>query len=228
MRTVQGRVIKDFKFHHPASIMISGSTGTGKTHMTENLIKKNMFTKKIKNIFYYGAHGNCTLEWDQELPQEVQVRLLEGLPTTKDLLTLPKRSLVIIDDQFSEAIESEAVARAFKVDRRNQKFSLVLITQNVFEKGKHAKTIRNNTEVFILFKNYGDREQNKRLAKQLGLKRRYETCLKDFTRTPDDKHSYCILNAQLNCPDDDLRCVTGIFCEFSNIQPAFHPICYTE
>jgi len=208
--------------------MISGSTGTGKTHMTENLIKNNMFTKTIKNIFYYGAQGNCTLEWDQDLPEDVNVRLLEGLPSTKDLLTLPKRSLVVLDDQFSEAIESEAVARAFKVDRRNQKFSLILITQNVFEKGKHAKTIRNNTEVFILFKNYGDREQNKRLAKQLGMKRRYEMCLKDFTRTDDDKHSYCILNAQLNCVDDDLRCITGIFGEFSNIKPAFYPICYTE
>jgi len=105
--------------------MISGSTGTGKTHITENLIKNNMFTKKIKNIFYYGAQGNCTLEWDQDLPEDVTVRLLEGLPSTKDLLTLPKRSLIVLDDQYSEAIESEAVARAFKVDRRNQKFSLI-------------------------------------------------------------------------------------------------------
>jgi len=208
--------------------MISGSTGTGKTQMTEKLIKNKCFTKRIKNIFYFGAVGNCSLDWDQSLPDKIRIHLLEGLPTIKDFLNIPPRSIIIIDDQYSESIESEAVALAFKVYRRNKRFSLILITQNVFEKGKHAKTIRNNTEIFILFKNYGDREQNKRLAKQLEMKKRYEQCLKDFSRTPDDKHSYCILNASLHCEDDDLRCMTGIHGEFANVFPPNMPICYTD
>lgn len=228
MRTIQGRIIKNIKFHHPASIMISGSTGTGKTFMTEKLITSQLFSKKIRHVFYFGATGNCNIDWDKNIPESIRVHMQEGLPSTKDFLNVPKRSLIVIDDQFSEAIESEAVARAFKVYRRNKKFSLILISQNVYEKGKHAKTIRNNTEIFILFKNYGDREQNKILAKQLGMKKRYEQCMKDFSRTTDDKHSYCILNASLHCEDDDLRCITGINNEFSNIEPPFYPICYTE
>ncbi|CAG5111060.1 Oidioi.mRNA.OKI2018_I69.chr2.g5396.t1.cds [Oikopleura dioica] len=63
---------------------------------------------------------------------------------------------------------------------------------------------------------------------QLGMKKRYEQCMKDFTRTNDDKHSYAILNASLHCEDDDLRCITGINREFSNIDPPNFPICYTE
>ena len=43
-----------------------------------------------------------------------------------------------LDDQFDEAINASQVARAFKIDRRHNKFSIILITQ-VFTAFKFAK-----------------------------------------------------------------------------------------
>jgi hypothetical protein len=54
---------------------------------------------------------------------------LEGLPSTKFLANIKPNSMVIIDDQFDEAVNSPDVARAFKIDRRHKKFTIALITQ---------------------------------------------------------------------------------------------------
>ena len=40
---------------------------------------------------------------------------IDGLPTTKFLLGMKPKSVVIVDDQFDKAIKDEQVARAFKV-----------------------------------------------------------------------------------------------------------------
>ena len=51
-----------------------------------------------------------------------------------------------------------------------------------------CKSIRNNTEIFILYRNYGDAKTNGRLTNQLDLKKRYLRCLKDASTV---KHGYC-------------------------------------
>jgi hypothetical protein len=62
-----------------------------------------------------------------------------------------------------------------------------LYIQSLFEVGKHAKTIRNNTEIFILYRNYGDAKTNNRLTSQLELRDRFAQCLKEINRS---KHGY--------------------------------------
>ena len=69
--------------------------------------------------------------------------------------TLEPNSCVVIDDQFDEAIKETCIRQAFKVDRRHSEFSIILITQSIFDNGKLSKGIRNNCEVWVLFKNFG-------------------------------------------------------------------------
>ena len=79
----------------------------------------------------------------------------DGLPSAAFFGTIEKHACVIIDDQFDEAIKQPSIRQAFKVDRRHSKFSIILITQSVFENGKLSKGIRNNTEIWVLFRNFG-------------------------------------------------------------------------
>ena len=70
MRHISGELVDTAKFHHPASIIVSGSSGVGKTTFCLNLVKNQHFTKKIKNVFYYGCIGGQTekMDWHHELP----------------------------------------------------------------------------------------------------------------------------------------------------------------
>ena len=123
-------MIKSAKFHHPASIIISGSSGVGKTTFAFRLIERQHFTKPIRNVYYFGCNGTKAedLNWHTKLP-DVAVTYSEGLPTSEFLMNIKKNSIVCIDDQYENAIDNDAVARAFTVDRRHNQFSLILITQ---------------------------------------------------------------------------------------------------
>lgn len=158
MRTIHGELIDagKEKWNHPASCIFSGSSGTGKTNLAFELIKNQHFSKPIKHVFYFGCdndHSN-RLSWDKKL-KDIAVTYEEGLPSSSFFSRIPKGSLVVIDDQFTDAVNASQLANAFTFDRRHRKFSIILITQNLFEKGKYNKTIRNNCEILVLFRNYG-------------------------------------------------------------------------
>ena len=93
MRYISGELIKSgAKFNHPASIIISGSSGlvicvvknysypkrlylilnlrTGKTTFAYNLIKHQHFTQRIKNLHYFGCgakYRSEKLDWHSTL-----------------------------------------------------------------------------------------------------------------------------------------------------------------
>ena len=158
MRTIHGELITagKEKWNHPASCIFSGSSGTGKTELVFKLIRNQHFSKPIKHVFYFGCDNEHShrLNWDTKL-KDIAVTYEEGLPSSTFFSKIPKNSLVVIDDQFYDAVNSSQLANAFTFDRRHRKFSIILITQNLFEKGKYNKTIRNNSEILVLFRNYG-------------------------------------------------------------------------
>ena len=153
---ILGTIIKNAKWHHPAACILSGSSGIGKTSFALKLIKNQHFTKKIKHVFYFGGGQQqaSKLNWHNEL-DSIDVTYYEGLPSSSFFATIPKRSVVVIDDQFEESINAPQIAKAFKMDRRHNEFSIILITQSIFETGKYSKCIRNNSQILVLFKNYG-------------------------------------------------------------------------
>ena len=155
-RKFLGRIIKNAKWYHPAACILSGSSGIGKTSFALKLIKNQHFSKTIKHVFYFGGGEQQAnrLNWHNEL-KDVAVTYYEGLPSSNFFATIPKRSVVVIDDQFEESINSPQIAKAFKMDRRHNEFSIILITQSIFETGKYSKCIRNNSQILVLFKNYG-------------------------------------------------------------------------
>lgn len=148
--------MKSAKWSHPVACILSGSSGIGKTSFALKLIKNQHFSKTIKHVFYFGGGQKQAdrLNWHNEM-EDVEVQYYEGLPSSAFFSTIPKRSVVVIDDQYEESINAPQIAKAFKMDRRHNEFSIILITQSIFENGKYSKCIRNNSQILVLFRNYG-------------------------------------------------------------------------
>ena len=101
MRHIGGEFIQKYRFHHPASIIISGSSGTGKTSFAFELVRQNFFSKRIRNVHYFGCttFNQDDMNLDEKLP-DIAVNFHEGLPSEGFFNKLESRSLVIIDDLY--------------------------------------------------------------------------------------------------------------------------------
>ena len=79
------------------------------------------FTEKIENVFYFGLERNVAQELDwHNILKDISVTCAEGIPSEHFFANILDNSLVVIDDQYEEAIG------AFKVDRRHQNFYSII------------------------------------------------------------------------------------------------------
>jgi len=54
---------------------------------------------------------------------------------------------------MSQVVDDKNILNLFTVGSHHRKNSVIFLTQNIYEKGKYARTISLNTHYFILFKN---------------------------------------------------------------------------
>ncbi len=98
------------KFQSPSTCIVSGATGTGKTHFVFRVLLQanKMFTKPVKIIYYcYGVNQPLFDEMKQKLNNIV---FHEGLPS-RDMLQSwaidePDHKLLIFDDLLQKASKS--------------------------------------------------------------------------------------------------------------------------
>ena len=95
MRNITGTLINNAKFNFPSRIIISGSSGTGKTTMVYKLIKYQHFTKSIKNIYYFSCLGKNNLDWHNQLP-DIDVNYMDGMPSTDFFENIRPNSIGIL------------------------------------------------------------------------------------------------------------------------------------
>ena len=68
MRLLRGDLVQEHRFHHPAAVIIAGSSGGGKTTFAFNLLYHKHFTKEIRHVHYFGVVGGEELKWHEQLP----------------------------------------------------------------------------------------------------------------------------------------------------------------
>ena len=142
-------------FEPCSSIYISGQTGSCKTQLVYKFLThiNDMYSKDppSKRLYCYGIH--------QDLFEQMERYSKQGLPTVEELdkFTRDKRhKLIIIDDLMQEVMQNKDMELLFTQGTHHKCVSVILITQNLYPGGKHARTIALNMWYMVLMKNLRD------------------------------------------------------------------------
>ena len=206
-------------FEPCSSICISGQTGSGKTEWTKRFLENlpDMYTRDPPThvLYCYGIHQPIFDRLEQTIPNFVSK---EGLPSDEELndFTRDRRhKLIIIDDLIHEVVQNKNMELLFTQGTHHRCVSVILITQNLFQQGKHARTIALNTWYMVLMQNVRDVSQVGTLGRQL-----YPGKVKGFMKAYEDalKEGYLLVDMSPR-GDNKYRLRTGIF-------PGQFPIVY--
>ena len=142
----------DPTWRHPFSSIVSGPSGCGKTQFTLRFIDnlEHMISPMIEKVMWcYGIYQDIFDKYPL-------IQFHEGLPDL-NIFDGKERTLLIIDDLMSET--DERVTKIFTKISHHRNVSVLYLTQNLFYKGKHTRTISLNAHYLVLFKNVRDSTQ---------------------------------------------------------------------
>ena len=111
------------------------------------------YPKRI--LFCYAVYQTAY----EELRNEVDhIQFHEGLPDIQMIndFSDDQHNLIVLDDMMKEVLNTRSIEKLFTVGSHHKGLSVYFISQNLFEGGKHARTISLNTEYNVVFKNPRD------------------------------------------------------------------------
>lgn len=150
----------DVRFKHPFTCVVAGPTGCGKSTFIFRLINEasELIEPPPQKIMYcYGVYQPIFDNYPY-------VEFHEGLPDN-DTFDGRERTLLILDDLMSEA--GDGVCKIFTKLSHHKNISVIFLTQNLFHKSSHARTMSLNSHYIVLFKNPRDALQVHNLARQM-------------------------------------------------------------
>lgn len=149
-------------FSAPSTILICGSTQSGKTYFTKQLLQNadGMFSTPVDKIVYaYSEYQPMIDEMVTDIPR---LLLHQGLPSKEDIERYTEgvnHTIVVLDDLMLQVAQSQDCVHLFTVTSHHRNVSTVMLSQNLYPPGKYARTISLNCLNVILFKNYRDSRQ---------------------------------------------------------------------
>lgn len=142
-------------FVSPCTIMITGSTMTGKTKLTCRILKHaaGMFNICPKNIvFAYSEYQSLFDDIDKDIPSLI---LHKGLPTRDEIEEWSEHSdhtVLVLDDLIDDVVKSKDSLHLFQVAAHHKCVTVILLTQNFFMPGKYARSISFQCQYLIALK----------------------------------------------------------------------------
>lgn len=106
-------------FSTPTTILICGSTQSGKTHFTKKLLQNanGMFAMPVERIIYaYSEHQPMFEEMEKTIPN---FSLHQGLPTKEDIEQYTEgvnHTIVVLDDLMLQVAQSQDCVHFVHVD----------------------------------------------------------------------------------------------------------------
>lgn len=216
MRRIPGEIIPSNNFIHPFTAIISGSSGVGKTSFVTELIRSNRVSniKQFSAVYYYypSELDYAPVDWADEF-ETLEVCYHNDEPNAAFFANVKKDSLLVYDDDYYNLSSYSSFANAFRVFARKYQFSIIAINQTYFEGQRHARSIRNNCDVHVLFNNYGDASINLRVARSLGYTKRFKEAQKEAY---DQNHGHVLLFTGPKVSNNKLRVQINFFDERKN------------
>lgn len=195
-------------FNHPFTSMIAGPTQSGKTTFLKKLIDECQTLIKPAPDLITFCYSQYQKSYDQ-FSKKIPIEFKQGLPSIEDF-DPSKNNLVILDDLMTECENDPSISNLFTVDSHHKNISVILITHNIFSKGKHTRTISLNSHYMILFNNPRDRSQINHLARQMYPKNS-KFLVEAYDDAVDNKPHGNLLIDLKQGTDKNLRIRTGIF-----------------
>ena len=125
---VSGIITPEHKIKCPARILISGSSGVGKTTAIEMLIRQNKFSRPFTKVYYFqpADYDRPNVDWHKTM--DIEIVYSNEIPDSKFWSTIEKDTLCVFDDLWFEVSESSEMSKAFKVHSRKKRVSLIVVT----------------------------------------------------------------------------------------------------
>ena len=199
----------DVRFKTNTTITISGPSQCGKTTLVENLVryKDVVFSDSFSCIQWF-----CSFTPNEKLKG---VQYSSSVPSVHDI---KPNSLVIIDDFMTEVSNSTEFTNLLTKGVHHLPFTLIFITQNIFQKGGDSKTRRLNTNYLILFKNPHDKLQIDYLGRQMFPNdKNFLTSVFQHV-TQNQPYSYILIDCNQST-DDKIRVRSHLFEQMKAYTP---------
>ena len=186
----------------PVYVRGGGPSSSGKTQFVFRLIRHadRLVDPPPEKIVY------CYDEFQPSFLEFSQVEFHEGLP---DVGSFDGRSrvLLIIDDLMNEADQN--VCNLFTKLSHHRNVSVVFVTQNLFHRNRHVRTMNLNTHYVVLFKNPRDAGQVAIMARQM-YPRKSNFVVEAFRDATREPYGYLMIDLKPET-DDRYRFRTNIF-----------------
>lgn len=176
------------RFKTPAGILLAGPSQSGKTSLLVRLFKHLpcMFDTTFQSILWCYGEKNAVPK-DLET-HGIPFRTHEGLPDDwsdgeTEALGLVSPALIVLDDLLEVAYNTNSIETLFTKKIHHNKWTVILVSQNLLYQSKIARTISLNLTYMILMKNIRDKNQFLHLARQVepthhrGLIKAYDEAL---------------------------------------------------
>ena len=197
-----------FTFSHPASILVSGPSHSGKTCFVIACLKHSLiqpFPSRI--IWFYKEWQPAYEELKESLPtiefvEGIDENLLEGIRVSE-------RNLIVIDDLMSRAGDSKRVSALFTQESHHRNLTVIFIVQNLFYQGREMRNISLNGQYFVIYKNPRDKSQIRYLSQQVNPENtKFVTSA--FSHATEQPYSYFVIDLYPET-QEDFRFLTNIF-----------------
>lgn len=158
------------QFKTGCNVIIFGVTKSGKSALLRDLLtdrSKTFFPRHSKILYIYGEEerGGAYDAMKKEFGKDI-IFIKDLTEEASNLLHKVSDCFIILDDLISSVFDSLTVQKLFVQGSHHRDLTTIIITQNLYARGKHARTIALNASYYILFDNPRDRTVIKTLERQ--------------------------------------------------------------
>ena len=166
-------VQKNLMFKTPFTMIVAGSTGSGKSQFVHRLVVGlvDMMTPEIAHlplrvVWVYGiwqekykipfSSHNCSIIYTPDIPEDTS-----------------ETDVIVLDDLMSNLGDQKMLSDLFTKKSHHNGISVIFVIQNLFHQGKQMRNVALNSHYLVLTKNRRDLTQIATLGRQLFARSRW-------------------------------------------------------
>ena len=141
----------------------------------------------------------------ERMKKEQRIHFYEGIPDTQLLDKWYKKTkggILILNDLMREGSDDNRVLDLFTRDSHHRGINVIFMTQDMFPKGKHAKTISRNAHYIIAFENPRD-QLGVRIRTQQAFPQEFKDVLNVYRDATERPYRYLMFDLHPNSSDSE-------------------------